>query len=104
MQSDSFVMYRRDGSMMTAGSLESIADTICKEFKLPKRSTAEVKAKEAKEQKEEKEDDSKLCLCKKIATFRCGGCKSVNYCSRLCQKNNWSQHKPTCLLSTKKDK
>ena len=27
---------------------------------------------------------------------RCGGCQLVSYCSRNCQKNNWSLHKPAC--------
>ena len=27
---------------------------------------------------------------------RCGGCHLVSYCSRLCQKNNWSEHKHVC--------
>ena len=26
----------------------------------------------------------------------CSACKSVKYCSKLCQKNDWSNHRPIC--------
>ena len=29
--------------------------------------------------------------------FRCSGCRSVTYCSRKCQKKDWSRHKKDCL-------
>lgn len=28
---------------------------------------------------------------------RCGRCKAVVYCSRACQKTDWSQHKLVCI-------
>eukprot|EP01080_Neovahlkampfia_damariscottae_P011502 gene11502-4666_t len=34
----------------------------------------------------------------------CSGCKLVLYCSPQCQKKNWSIHKKTCLLISKKRK
>ncbi|KAF9485117.1 hypothetical protein BDN70DRAFT_708609 [Pholiota conissans] len=27
---------------------------------------------------------------------RCAGCRSISYCSRACQKQNWPQHKEVC--------
>lgn len=35
-------------------------------------------------------------LCGKPATKRCGGCSSVSYCSVVCQKTNWANHKVSC--------
>ena len=33
----------------------------------------------------------------KEALLRCGGCKSIWYCSRKCQKKDWkAQHKAVC--------
>jgi hypothetical protein len=26
----------------------------------------------------------------------CGGCKNVRYCSRGCQRQDWTRHKPEC--------
>lgn len=28
--------------------------------------------------------------------LNCGGCRSVQYCSKDCQSNDWSRHKATC--------
>lgn len=28
--------------------------------------------------------------------MNCGGCRSVQYCSRDCQSNDWSRHKALC--------
>ena len=36
--------------------------------------------------------------CKKDATKRCSKCKSVWYCSRECQVQNWKDHKATCII------
>ncbi len=30
------------------------------------------------------------------ATWRCGACKIINYCSKQCQKNHFKQHKKDC--------
>lgn len=28
--------------------------------------------------------------------LNCGGCRSVQYCSQECQRNDWSRHKQMC--------
>lgn len=28
----------------------------------------------------------------------CGGCKNISYCTRDCQKDHWSEHKPFCRI------
>jgi MYND finger len=39
------------------------------------------------------------CVCGKIdkKQKKCGNCKSVYYCSRECQKNDWNNHKHKCI-------
>ncbi|XP_052771747.1 uncharacterized protein LOC128211237 [Mya arenaria] len=41
---------------------------------------------------------STLCArcAKPESSKRCAKCKSVYYCSQLCQKADWKQHKPSC--------
>ena len=40
-----------------------------------------------------------LCkYCGATATKKCGGCKSVYYCSKFCQKYDRKDHKPFCEL------
>ena len=34
--------------------------------------------------------------CGKLALHQCGRCSSVHYCSKPCQKNDWSRHKSAC--------
>ena len=34
--------------------------------------------------------------CNKDTTKKCAGCKSVHYCSRECQKQDWAKHKKFC--------
>lgn len=36
------------------------------------------------------------CQTKLEKLLKCAKCKSVWYCSKECQKKNWSKHKPTC--------
>lgn len=36
--------------------------------------------------------------CGKEAVKKCGRCKSVYYCSRECQVDDWKSHKPICEL------
>ncbi|KAG1727509.1 hypothetical protein EDB19DRAFT_195566 [Suillus lakei] len=36
------------------------------------------------------------CQTKMEKPLKCAKCKSVWYCSKECQKKNWSNHKPTC--------
>src|SRR5205823_13708244 len=43
---------------------------------------------------------SSLCSsCNKTSRYRCSHCRTVAYCSRLCQSAHWSQHKPHCQTS-----
>ena len=30
--------------------------------------------------------------------MRCGGCKTVAYCSEACQRQDWERHKPVCSM------
>jgi len=42
-------------------------------------------------------DDIKKCaICYNISKLQCSKCKSVNYCSKNCQKSHWITHKNTC--------
>ncbi|KAG1808126.1 hypothetical protein EV424DRAFT_1543552 [Suillus variegatus] len=36
------------------------------------------------------------CQMRLDKPLKCAKCKSVWYCSKECQKKNWSKHKPTC--------
>lgn len=36
------------------------------------------------------------CSTDQPATLKCSGCKLANYCSRACQKADWSKHKQRC--------
>ena len=40
-------------------------------------------------------------FCKNEAKNQCSQCKKAFYCSRICQKQDWSNHKLIC--STKKE-
>jgi ankyrin repeat protein len=41
--------------------------------------------------------DAPCAICQTIpAKFKCGKCKSVNYCSAECQKFDWKHHKRLC--------
>lgn len=49
-----------------------------------------------------KVEELRCTMCKVAASpiievKRCGGCRSVAYCSKTCQTADWSRHKPTCL-------
>ena len=37
------------------------------------------------------------CVCGKEAANHCSGCKVQKYCSRICQKKDWNNHKKACL-------
>jgi hypothetical protein len=44
------------------------------------------------------ESIARVCaLCGKPATMMCGGCKKVDYCSTVCQREHWGVHKTTCV-------
>lgn len=34
--------------------------------------------------------------CSKPAANKCGGCKTLSYCSKDCQSKDWPNHKATC--------
>src|SRR5689334_22981369 len=36
------------------------------------------------------------CICGKLSTNYCGGCKGKRYCSVECQKQDWKNHKKEC--------
>jgi MYND finger len=38
--------------------------------------------------------------CSKPGTRKCSGCRSAKYCSRNCQRSNWSAHKAACQAAT----
>ena len=37
-------------------------------------------------------------VCGKVGRFTCTGCSSIKYCSKPCQRLQWSQHKDCCIL------
>ncbi|KAL6302629.1 hypothetical protein BKA93DRAFT_827325 [Sparassis latifolia] len=48
------------------------------------------------------------CMCGLVQgpqtkLFRCVGCQSVLYCSRACQKKDWSAHKEFCRAEARRD-
>lgn len=45
---------------------------------------------------------NKICAkcSKENAQYRCSACHQANYCSKECQKSDWTEHKQTCLLKT----
>ena len=50
-----------------------------------------------------KDTDEPCCCCKtyvnkfnKSKQYICGLCKTVNYCSKECQKSHWPNHKNLC--------
>ncbi|KAJ6243274.1 hypothetical protein M0813_22415 [Anaeramoeba flamelloides] len=46
---------------------------------------------------------SKCSFCqKKVGMLKCSRCKRAFYCSRDCQKNDWSKHKKVCKVYVKK--
>jgi len=49
---------------------------------------------------ERKEEIDRSCgVCGKPSTSKCSMCKSVYYCSKLCQKRDWKSHKKVCKNS-----
>lgn len=40
------------------------------------------------------------CLCQRVATLFCSQCRVTPYCSIICQKKSWPNHK-TCKLNRK---
>ena len=44
-------------------------------------------------------EEAKACgnpSCNNIGTKKCSVCRSTYYCSRECQRKNWSKHKTQC--------
>lgn len=39
--------------------------------------------------------------CTEPGSLRCGGCKSIAYCSSTCQKTHWPTHKKSCAATQK---
>lgn len=49
---------------------------------------------------------SRCSFCKQTSSVKfkvCGKCKNVYYCSRRCQRENWTYHKQRCGKKLKKD-
>lgn len=45
------------------------------------------------------ETSLKLCpCCSQAASLTCGKCKKVRYCSKECQKKDWTAHRNTCSI------
>mmetsp|Transcript_15504 Transcript_15504/g.18397 ORF Transcript_15504/g.18397 Transcript_15504/m.18397 type:complete len:341 (+) Transcript_15504:158-1180(+) len=40
------------------------------------------------------------CVCGSAGSFRCSACKIVYYCSKSCQKQDWSNHRKKCKVQT----
>ena len=41
-----------------------------------------------------------LCaVCQKEAEKKCSRCKTISYCSKVCQGSNWKQHKVICHIN-----
>ena len=45
---------------------------------------------------QEKEKFCFTCSKVNIHLLKCGNCKSIYYCSKECQKSNWTDHKKIC--------
>ena len=37
-----------------------------------------------------------FCQLRSDKLLKCGACECVNYCDRICQKNDWPEHKKWC--------
>ena len=83
----------------------------------PRRSRQSTNESESKDDKEEEEDDEveetsdassenttktkrcSNCGVKISNVLRCARCRQTCYCSQECQKNEWNEHKKTCVPS-----
>ncbi|XP_055904700.1 zinc finger MYND domain-containing protein 10 homolog [Eupeodes corollae] len=45
----------------------------------------------------EKKDQTNCGVCKKVAEKKCSKCKTIYYCSRQCQLDDWPNHKKQCI-------
>lgn len=50
-----------------------------------------------------KECQWKQCLTKSLVLKKCRQCKSVYYCSRICQKKDWQNHRQRCSRLNARD-
>jgi hypothetical protein len=41
--------------------------------------------------------ENQCCVCKNASKLKCGRCHSAQYCSALCQKTDFANHKKSCL-------
>jgi hypothetical protein len=42
-------------------------------------------------------DSCKIVKTAYIRMYKCDGCLKTNYCSAVCQKDDWKEHKAKCL-------
>ncbi|KAF2369131.1 Zinc finger MYND-type [Trinorchestia longiramus] len=54
------------------------------------------RAEQGSDESESKEESGSCAVCAKNASTKCTGCRKVFYCSRDCQRNDWSAHKDAC--------
>lgn len=48
-----------------------------------------------------KSNNKKICVCGKYGRYRCTRCNEKYYCSKSCQRKDWSLHKEQCTKKYK---
>jgi hypothetical protein len=99
-----FVMYRKSDGKRVVGSMEALADDICKSLNLPHDSIELTKTNDPSKLG----SDGLILGAIGVVKKSCGGCSSTNakkrcaqcqtqfYCSVDCQRLHWKVHKKIC--------
>jgi hypothetical protein len=58
---------------------------------------AQTSQRRAPRQNQNGRNDSTCNRCRKVADKKCANCENVKYCSRECQRQDWKQHKKSCM-------